>query len=244
MFQVSKNIKETILQLLPSFAGEMDATKVYHSINDLGDDIINKRWIYPGKIVYVFETKKYYIIDLLINGQSDYSEVIKNLWLLHLLSIQGKKDFHSSDYELQGYTNTWVYNDLFQNQLNIPSTNGQTIISNNGTVNWIQSELRFTNDISAVGGTIVATLPLMPNQGFNLFLMSIGDNSGTYCNYSSQIFVNRENFTEFAIQNTHLDLTFNTFSDDLTNQWFITLQKNNPNIIINNTVMKIQLLNF
>lgn len=250
MIRLAKNLREQIFQYVPSFAAEENASKIYKTIIDLEDDISQKKNIYPGKIVYVFETKKYYLIDLSIDGSVEFSPTITTEWINHLDTIKDNVDVVTSDYELPGYTNLWVYDELIKgDELNIPTTDGQTPISKNSEIQWVQSEIRYVGDLSTAG-TTVANIDLLPIDTMKIFLTVKGTSLSGIGLYTSTIILSKDKddeaqFSEYAILNKNdLDIEFDCFLDTINNKWVLTLTKTTADFTIQDTIIKLQLTNF
>ena len=249
MIRLAKNLREQIFQYVPTFAAEENSTKIYKTITDLENDISDKKFIYPGKIVYVFETKKYYLIDLEIDGSQEFSNVITTEWLNHLDAIKNNNDVQTVDYELPGHINTWVYDDLIKTDLDVPSQDGNTLISKSGEINWVQSEVKFVGDLSTTG-TIVTEFNLLPIDTIKIFLTVKGTHSTGPALYTSTIILSKDindeaQFSEYAILTRNgLDIDFDCFLDTINNKWIIRLTKLDNNYTIQQSMLKIQLTDF
>jgi len=244
MFKAAKNISDNISQYISTFASEIDATKTYISLSALDSDIANKFLIYPGKIVYVFETKKFYYIDLEIDGQSTFDSTIKTLWLAKLNNILSNGvDIITSDYELEGYQNTWVYNEVFDAGIDIPNNTGYTPITNNGQLDWIQSEITLNTDISAQFDTTIFSMDYLPINGFTINTFVKGLENSTLCLYSSNINIikgdNGPDSIEYGVLNKNgLDIEFSMFYNNSIEKWEFTAKKNLNSIVINSIILK------
>jgi len=251
MLRVAKNLKNIVYQMVPSFAGEFDVTKTYQTIANLETDITNKKFIYPGKIIFVFETKKLYYIDLEIDGNSELTSTITTEWLAHLDTIKNSVDIISEDYELAGYTNTWVYNELINSSalLNVPGADGEAILSKDGDAVWVKSIMQYSGDLSSAIGTLVAEIPLMPNDGFQIYLYVSGNKASVPAKYSSSIDLLESNediyMTEYSVINTNdLDITFTCLRNTISDNWEIRLQKSSTDYTISDVTLNLKLVNF
>jgi hypothetical protein len=249
MIRLTKNLREQIFQYVPSFAAEENATKVYTTIASLEQDITNKKHIYPGKIVYVFETKQFYIIDLLIAGNKKFSDDIKNAWINQITLLQGVKDIVTTDYELVGFVNKWTYEPLFSTRITVPEENGKIMISKNGEIAWIENEIRFIGNIG-ITPTLITAFDLIPLQAMKIYLLVNGVKNGNIsCSYTSTIILNKNNneaqISEYGIINTNnLDIDFSCSFDNINEKWNILIKKNEHDYVIQNTIMKIQIMSF
>lgn len=140
---------------------------------------------------------------------------------------------------------------LSKDPLNIPEENGESIISKDGEVKWIKNEIRFTGDIHH---TIPTEITRFSNandtESIKIFLTVKGIKTGTKGIYSSNIIVSKENETtpqinEYGIINSNdLDITFNTTIDSGTNEWVITLLKNDIDYEVQEIILKVQVMDF
>lgn len=247
MIQTSKNTKDQIFQNIPTFAGELDRTKVYLTLSDLQSDILNKKYIYPGKIVYVFETKKLYEIDLEINGSSVFTPSITSLWKSHINTLIGNKDLKTSDYELPGYTNTWVYRELLNNNfIEITGETGYIPVSNNGSIDWRQYSITYNGDISDSTYTEIVRFSYIDVLSAKMFIFVNGEEGINVSNYTSTISFFRENNTgvymnEYGVVTlNNLDIDINIELDIVSDEWVVSMKKNSSIYTIINTEITIQ----
>jgi hypothetical protein len=249
VFRVAKNIKENVYQFRPTYAGEIDETKVYNTISDLETAISNKEYIYPGKIVYVLETKTYYVIDLEINGDSEFPSGIKTAWLSQLTSLSGTKDLVTTDYELSGYTNTWVYDNFIKTDIDIPAEDGFTVISKNGNIEWRQSEIKYIGDLSDTTGTEIARIELLPTEAIKFYLNVKGEYLLNEAKYSSTIAIIKTDedikLSDYCVLDSNdLDIIFNISLDLINSEYILTLQKSSSDFNIIESVIKVEIVNF
>lgn len=243
--QVAKNIRDNLFQFVSSFAGDMDATKSYRTLADLQSDIDAKQHIYPGKIVYVFEKKKHYYIDLWIDDQEVFDETIKTAWLAHMNSLPNR-DITTSDYELPGYTNTWKYNTFAHTELDVPEGSGYTISTVNGEIDWKKTTFEYTGDLSDVGPSTIFTLDILPLSGMKLFFKVYGTLQGGYASYGSTIqvmFSTTSNimFTEYGVLSANgLDITADFNYDSINDRILFGIQKK-PGYIITKVIAQIEI---
>lgn len=234
--QVAKNLRDNLFQFVSSFAGDMDATKSYRTLADLQSDIDAKQHIYPGKIVYVFEKKKHYYIDLWIDGQEVFDETIKAAWLSHMNSLPDR-DITTTDYELPGYTNTWKYDTFAHAELDVPEGSGYTISTVDGAIAWSKTSFEYNGDLSAVGPSTIFSLDILPLSGMKLFFQVYGTLEGGHASYGSTIqvmFSTTSNimFTEYGVLSANgLNIIADFNYDAINGKILFGLQKSSGYVI-------------
>lgn len=140
---------------------------------------------------------------------------------------------------------------LSKDPLNIPEEDGRSIISKDGEVKWIKSEITFTGDIH---NTIPTEITRFSNandtDSIKIFLTVKGIKSGIKGIYTSNIIVSKENETtsqinEYGIINSNdLDINFEATIDTGNNEWVISLTKTDVDYQVQEIILKVQVMDF
>ncbi len=238
MIKLSKNTKVLLGQVIPNFAGPIDRTETFSRLAELDGVILSKEFIYPGKLIYVLETGRHYIVTLSIADAAGIKTEaeLKEEWLQHVESLAGKKDLEPIDYELPGYENTWGY-EVFNSTLDAPSEKGFIPISNGNGLSWRQVSYSFNGDIDAIQDTLIASIPFADVSSIvlNTYVLGLNISTSSSIAYTSTISAalngstNDVEYSEYGIISTS-DISINfSLAYDSTSQKLLIFAKKGSN---------------
>lgn len=255
-FKASQNSKLGLSQIVPNYASDLDKSKVYETLLELEDelDTVNNvntlSVIYPGKIVYVLETKKHYILDLEINSNIHFDETIQTLWVSHINSLNTQNtDISASNYFLVNNpditSQRYVYYELYSQNI-VPSDieDGHSPITKDGELIWVkvnyngdfsESDIADESDtektfLFEVSGAVCDSIELFTScKGYKIDKNVSSQETTTY---TSKLIIHKSNFdvqqTEYGVLSINdLDVIFDVDYNPIDNKIKILASKKN-----------------